>query len=616
MPPTVFIERLVVEEGFLDGLDLEFRAGLNVIVGPRGVGKTSVIQLLRFCLGIRAFSDSFEHAALRHAQDILGDDGRVSVRLMVDGEPVVISRRKRDDRPEGYVDAVPQPIVLAQTEIEEIGVDPEGRLRLIDGFRSGSLRLSAHERASVSEIRSLTLELAELETDIEQQHSQVADLDSDVAQLKAAEQDVSAAEQTAGPATNELRRLDELGRSAAVAQTRLRGLERAGAALADWETQIGGARRTAPALEEWPGTEDDDPTQLARSEISSVQEALENSLRRLASARDQLAGRASSERDRLNDLEDEARDLRRRVEKVQEGAGAAARRLATIRQRVAHVESLVRALAEQRTRRDKVRVARDEAVKVLARIREERFQERHAVAQAINSALGPRIDVEVQQSGLWGSYAEAIAETIRGSGLRYSDLAPEVAACLSPQELVAVVEQDDAHKLASCVNIPEDRARRVIDRFREAGLADVLTARIEDAIELKLLDGSDYKTTEQLSTGQRCTTVLPIILRHEDRPVIIDQPEDHLDGAFIVDTLVQAMLRRTPGSQLIASTHNPNIPVLGNAERVTLLGSNGHRGYEVHSGGLDDSRIVDAITAVMEGGREAFAARAKFYGAA
>jgi DNA repair ATPase RecN len=461
MPPPVFIERFVVEEGFLDGLDLEFRPGLNVIAGPRGVGKTSVIQLLRFCLGIRAFSESFERAALSHAHDILGDDGRVSARLSVDGEPVVISRRKRDDRPEGYVDAVPQPIVLAQTEIEEIGVDPEGRLRLIDGFRSGSRRLSAQERASMSEIRSLTLELADLETDIETQQRQVAELDREAAQLRVAEQEVSAAERTAGAASQDLQRLDELGRSAAVAQTRLRALERASTALADWEAQIGAVRRAAPALDRWQGTADDDPTRAARAEISRAEEALEESLRRLARARDDLDVTASTERERINGLEDEARGLRRRVEEVQKGAGAAARRLAALRQRVADLESIAGALAEQRTRRDKVRMARDEAVQELARIREERFQERHAVAQALNAALGPRIDVDVQQSGLWGGYAEAIAESIRGSGL-HSDLAPEVAACLSPQELVAVVEQDDAQKLAACVNVPEDRARRVL----------------------------------------------------------------------------------------------------------------------------------------------------------
>jgi len=41
------IERIQVEEGFLDGLDLTFVAGLNVVIGPRGSGKTSIIELGR-----------------------------------------------------------------------------------------------------------------------------------------------------------------------------------------------------------------------------------------------------------------------------------------------------------------------------------------------------------------------------------------------------------------------------------------------------------------------------------------------------------------------------------------------------------------------------------------
>jgi len=140
-----------------------------------------------------------------------------------------------------------------------------------------------------------------------------------------------------------------------------------------------------------------------------------------------------------------------------------------------------------------------------------------------------------------------------------------------------------------------------------------MTAPVEDAVELALLDGKEYKKTERLSTGQRCTAVLPILLQHMERPVILDQPEDHLDGAFIVETLVKAIVGRRSASQLIVSTHNPNIPVLGNACRVTLLGSNGQRGFEVHSGDLDDAGVVDAITSVMEGGRKAFQTRANFY---
>jgi hypothetical protein len=64
---------------------------------------------------------------------------------------------------------------------------------------------------------------------------------------------------------------------------------------------------------------------------------------------------------------------------------------------------------------------------------------------------------------------------------------------------------------------------------------------------------------------------------------------------------------------MIFSTHNANIPVLGNADRVILLGSDGTRGFVRHAGALDDPKSVDAITTVMEGGIEAFDKRAKFY---
>jgi predicted AAA+ superfamily ATPase len=40
----MIIKRIQVEEGFLDGLDIAFAPGLNVLIGPRGTGKTSVIE--------------------------------------------------------------------------------------------------------------------------------------------------------------------------------------------------------------------------------------------------------------------------------------------------------------------------------------------------------------------------------------------------------------------------------------------------------------------------------------------------------------------------------------------------------------------------------------------
>jgi ABC-type cobalamin/Fe3+-siderophores transport system ATPase subunit len=130
---------------------------------------------------------------------------------------------------------------------------------------------------------------------------------------------------------------------------------------------------------------------------------------------------------------------------------------------------------------------------------------------------------------------------------------------------------------------------------------------------IELLDGPDYKGIDFLSMGQRCTVVLPIVLQHTERVIVLDQPEDHLDNAFVVGTLVKALVARSQGAQTIIATHNPNIPVLGNAAQVMQLDSDGSRCFVRSAGSINTRRIVDAICTIMEGGREAFAKRAEFY---
>ena len=184
---------------------------------------------------------------------------------------------------------------------------------------------------------------------------------------------------------------------------------------------------------------------------------------------------------------------------------------------------------------------------------------------------------------------------------------------MSPGEFVEAVESEDIDTLANITGITATRAAKIIERINEQGVDAILTAPVEDGIGLSLLDGTEYKPTEQLSTGQRCTVILPLLLKQHRLSLIVDQPEDHLDNAFIVDTLIKVISQRRKDGQMIFSTHNANIPVLGNADRVILLGSDGARGFVRHASDLDDPKSVEAITTVMEGGIEAFDKRGKFY---
>ena len=77
------------------------------------------------------------------------------------------------------------------------------------------------------------------------------------------------------------------------------------------------------------------------------------------------------------------------------------------------------------------------------------------------------------------------------------------------------------------------------------------------------------------ATAMRLSKILPILLLDSDRPLLIDQPEDNLDNGFVYETLLPIIRTVKTRRQLIFVTHNPNIPVLGDAERVFVFGSDG-----------------------------------------
>lgn len=203
---------------------------------------------------------------------------------------------------------------------------------------------------------------------------------------------------------------------------------------------------------------------------------------------------------------------------------------------------------------------------------------------------------------------------LRGSGLHYNTLAPTLAQNMSPLELAEAVELGDAEAITSATSIAADRAHAVIAALRRSGaIPSIVSCKVNDGVVMQLLDGQEYKNSQHLSIGQRCTVVLPILLSRRGEVLLMDQPEDHLDNAYIASTLVPSLRRRSPEDQYIFTTHNANVPVLGEADQVILMASDGRRAHLAHAGDLDAQQTVEAITSLMEGGREAFQNRAAFY---
>jgi len=133
-------------------------------------------------------------------------------------------------------------------------------------------------------------------------------------------------------------------------------------------------------------------------------------------------------------------------------------------------------------------------------------------------------------------------------------------------------------------------------------------------LELRLEDGS-YRPLSELSGGQRVSVLLSLLLEtHDERPLLIDQPEDELDNRFLFGTVLPALRRIKGRRQVIVATHNANIVVNGDADQVIVLEATAHAGRVAVAGAIEDPRVRDAIVNTVDGGGEAFRLRQLKYG--
>lgn len=185
-----------------------------------------------------------------------------------------------------------------------------------------------------------------------------------------------------------------------------------------------------------------------------------------------------------------------------------------------------------------------------------------------------------------------------------------ILAIKTPEE-VQVFKPDEAQLIIERLG-----ERTVLYALERVALHDLpclqVTKRVINA------DGTERfvrKDFSKLSLGQQQSVLLALMLSADtDRPLIIDQPEDNLDGEFIYSTLVPVLRRAKERRQVIIVTHNANVAVLGDAEQIVVMKAANDRGEIVARGSIDHQPTRDAACAILEGAKEAFLRRAKMYG--
>ena len=121
----------------------------------------------------------------------------------------------------------------------------------------------------------------------------------------------------------------------------------------------------------------------------------------------------------------------------------------------------------------------------------------------------------------------------------------------------------------------------------------------------------DKKPLDNSSFGQKCTAAIVILLSLGNTPIIIDEPEAHLDSSLIANYLVDLIKKQKKQRQIIFATHNANFVLNADAELIIKLEN--HNGTTSVTNFTIENLSHREDLLKLEGGREAFKKREMKY---
>lgn len=617
------LRSLRIVGGFLDGTTLDFAAGLNCIIGGRGAGKTTALELTRFALDLLP-DVQIDPAGRKRVEALLEENlrgGRIELVIeTTEGmkytisrawgeEPIVLTEDGKATQITLRAGALFRADIYSQNEVEAIADRSASQLCLLDAFEIDRIN-AANEK-----IAQLLHDLSANAGEIQPLQARIAALSEELAALPSLNDKLRTFAAAGG---NKAEVVNQAHGLKALRDRERRALDGIGQFLSDYslridgfEGQIGSKVGVLFCRDVGTGPNEQIMGQVKLAILDcarDVDAVLTQARRRIGQAMDDLAESANDLIVRHNDQEVAFQHL---IEQHQTAQGQAAERSRLEKARN-DLLAKQRTLEELVTQLGTLQARRRELLRQVSMLRDQRFQLRRRVAATITQALEGIVRVSVVQYGNPEAYQELLMEALRNAKVKTGLVAPKLVQAFWPTRLVEVVRAGDAKTLMAEAQLNDEQTRKVMDALVNSPvLFDLETVELADLPKIELNDNGEYKESRALSTGQKCTTILPILLLDSDRPLLIDQPEDNLDNRFVFECIVGSIRQVKARRQLIFVTHNPNIPVLGDAERVLVLDSDGTAARLAKSGNVDDCK--DDIVTLLEGGEEAFRQRLSRY---
>ena len=630
-PPRRAIERLTIADlkyaGRGQPLEIPFNPWLNVIIGGRGAGKSTVVNALRIALGRteEALSDDFarfNQIGGRENDGALTDTTELAADYRRDGHQLRASWSTNGTAP-----ALQEPAGDTWTRVDGVVTQ-----------RTPARIIGQGELAYLAEDGRQLLALVDDTPEVDRRHWQET-WDAEQARflsLRARSREARAAipnrSALLGEQTDLERAIEMLERDEHRDTLRAyQHLQRQIAAIDRWRAAIDDVTaRLRSALEDT--TIDDPPLTLFEDDgyAADVRHALRQQQSELQASLEQIRrdvdGLPSSFAPRLPLTWDAHRTqtegaYQQLADEIA-GSGADPSQYADLIKRRQVLEARLAGISDQEDNAQRLESESEDSLRRLREVRDELSERRKQFIDSIGAPEGI-----VRFNLVPAGERDANAGELRALLLGASDtegMKQDIDACTS-----LIAEAPDGLAGARAVKEQIRRAatgaedtfggwfrRRLVNA--EPEVLDRLDAwfptdRLE--AEYQNPDG-DWQPISQGSAGQRNAAILAFLLSYGQDPLVLDQPESELDNALISDLVVRLLREARARRQLVVVTHNPNMVVNADADLVISLRFIGGRIIVQELGGLQEQAVRDEVCRVVEGGRAAFESRYARIGAA
>lgn len=593
-----YIQSITFKGGKFDGQSLTFSSELNTLIGIRGSGKSAIIEVIRYIMDLNPQTDSEYKKSL--VKNVLGSGGKATI-VAVDkhGKKYTISRisgEKTTVVDEDGKDISISPIALfdgvqyyGQKDLSN-SADHENDL--LDKLGSGRIGKPSSIDDCVRKLCETTAQLLDVNKLPEQINEENA-RKSEIEHKQVIFKEKGVAEKLEKQTSYNLD---------------LAKLESAKDRISEARTSVLNAyednKEVSSALVEHKSKYNTAVISQAQKILDSIDEQLNtigDAIKKIQVYEDEFDKALQGLKNEISKLSDEFAAIKRDIKDDTLDADT----YVQLSNELVKTEERLKSLTEKSNSREAIESAFKEAARQRNDLLQEQFYNYEKETKRINDSQN-KLRIGITFKGDKDAFKAKMKNDFKGTGIselkcqRLSENFTDYVDLIEDWILL------DGKRLKE--TLTDSEYSKLCDKLRN-GYQDMMGYQVQNKVEIYYHD----KLLKQHSVGQRASALILFILTQENNDIImIDQPEDDLDNKVIYDEIIRAILTKKPDIQFIFATHNANIPVLGDAERVLVVNYN-DTSINVSSGNIDLSDTHKQIVDIMEGGEDAFEKRQLIY---